>query len=65
LKADRGFSPEKAENNLLVEARVGQEARFHARELGIERRAASSFAYRAGCSRRASSRIRSKSARPF
>jgi hypothetical protein len=44
LKVDGGFSPQKAANNLLVEVRVGQEARFHARELGIDRRAASSFA---------------------
>jgi len=65
LKVDRGLSPEKTENNLLVEVRVGQEARFHGRELGIERRAPSGLAYRAGYLRRDSSRIRSKSARPF
>jgi hypothetical protein len=29
---------------LLVEVRVGKKARFHERELGMERRAASSFA---------------------
>jgi len=44
LKVDRGFSPEKAENNLLIEVRVGEEARFHGWELGTERRAASSLA---------------------
>jgi hypothetical protein len=44
LKVYSGFPPEKAENDFLVEVGVRQKAWFHARGLGIERRAASSLA---------------------
>ena len=44
LEIDGVFSAAKAEDNLLVEVGIRQEAWFHARGPGIERRAASNFA---------------------